>query len=115
MAFLGVSFSAATRLPSTMIGRDSFTGTRTLDEVKLGQYMAMLLDFADQKALSLHDRQVIAGRMQRAVMTMPPGAGCLLHNTYVLMSGLKFGWNKRRTWVCTITVSYLTLQLVGLL
>ena len=59
--------------------------------------MAQLLDFSTRRVLSLEDRQVIAGRMQRAVMTMPPGAACLLANTYALMSGLKFGWSKRRT------------------
>ena len=40
---------------------------------------------------------MVAGRMQWAVMTLPPGAACLLANTYSLMSGLKFGWSKRRT------------------
>ena len=100
---LGVAFKAlkdrAAAHVQYMIGFwwDSFTGTRTLDEKKLADYMAMLLDFSSRTVLSLHDRQVAAGRMQRAIMTMPPGAACLAANTYVLMSGLKFGWSKRRT------------------
>ena len=32
-----------------------------------------------------------------AAMTMPPGAACLLANTYLLMANLKFGHQKRRT------------------
>ena len=35
--------------------------------------------------------------MQRAVMTMPPGAGCLLANTFSLMRGLHRGYQRRRT------------------
>lgn len=76
---------------------DSFSGTRTLDEAKLLVYMNNLLEFSSRRVLSLHERQVMAGRMQRAVMTMAPGASCLLANTYLLMSHLKFGWAKRRT------------------
>ena len=84
---------------SFMIGFwwDSFERTRTLDETRLASYMSMLLDFASRRVLTLHDRQTIAGRMQRAVMTMPPGAACLLANTYSLMAGLTLPWHKRRT------------------
>ena len=30
-------------------------------------------------------------------MTMPPGAACLLQETYALMSGLSLQWQSRRT------------------
>ena len=76
---------------------DSFAGTRTLEERKLFQYMDMFLAFSERKTLSLHERQVAAGRMQRAVMTMPPGASCLLANIFLLMIGLSVAWQKRRT------------------
>jgi len=76
---------------------DSFAGTRTLEERKLFQYMDMFLAFSERKTLSLHERQVAAGRMQRAIMTMPPGASCLLANIFLLMVGLSVAWQKRRT------------------
>ena len=76
---------------------DSFEGTRTLEERKLLQYMDMLLAFSMRKTLSLSERQSVAGRMQRAVLTMPPGASCLLANIFLLMVGLSLAWQKRRT------------------
>ncbi len=41
---------------------DSFSGTRTLEERKLLQYMDMLLDFSTRKTLTLLERQQAAGR-----------------------------------------------------
>ena len=76
---------------------NSFEGTRTLEERKLIQYMDMLLAFSQRKTLSLRERQTVAGRMQRAVLTMPPGASCLLANIFLLMVGLSVAWQKRRT------------------
>jgi hypothetical protein len=76
---------------------NSFEGTRTLEERKLVQYMDMLLAFSLRKTLSLRERQTVAGRMQRAVLTMPPGASCLLANIFLLMVGLSVAWQKRRT------------------
>ena len=76
---------------------NSFEGTRTLEERKLLQYMDMLLAFSLRKTLSLSERQSVAGRMQRAVLTMPPGASCLLANIFLLMVGLSLAWQKRRT------------------
>lgn len=76
---------------------DSFERTLTLEEHKLQQYMAQLLEFSSRSTLSLRDRQQIAGRMQRAVHTLPPGAGCLLASVFTLMCGLRLGWQKRRT------------------
>lgn len=76
---------------------DSFERTRTLEERKLNQYLEMLWDFSKRSSLSLRERQQVAGRMQRAVMTMPPGAACLLANTFALMTKLTLGWQQRRT------------------
>lgn len=75
---------------------DSRTLTRTLDERKLFQYVEMLADFAGKEKLSLREMQVAAGRMQRAVMTLPPGAACLLVGLFSLMAGLKLPWHARR-------------------
>jgi hypothetical protein len=76
---------------------DSFSGTRTLEERKLLQYMDMLLEFSTRKTLTLLERQQAAGRLRRAIMSMPPGAGCLLANIFALMVGLTVAWQKRRT------------------
>jgi hypothetical protein len=76
---------------------DSTSLTRTLDERKLVLYVEMLADFAGRRSLSLRDMQVAAGRMQRAIMTLPPGAACLIVGLFTLMAGLKLPWHKRRT------------------
>ena len=101
--FCGVSFKRIKDKQAAhvqhMIGFwwDSFEGTRTLDERKMFSYMDMLLDFSSRRTLTLLERQQVAGRMQRAVLTMPPGAQCLMANMFVLMQGLKLPWHKRRT------------------
>lgn len=76
---------------------DSLHRTRTLEEQKLAAYMAQLLQFSARGSLTLRERQSIAGRMQRAVLTLPPGAACFLANIYALMRGLQLPWQKRRT------------------
>ena len=76
---------------------DSIQRTRTLDIKKLEQYFAMFTDFARCRALSLTQMQSCAGRMQRSIMTLPPGAACMLASIYALMSGLSLGFQKRRT------------------
>ena len=75
---------------------DSTSLTRTLDEKKLLQYTDQLFEFAGRRVLSLHDMQVLAGRMHRAILTLPPGAACLLQGLFVLMAGLTLPWMKRR-------------------
>ena len=75
----------------------SFTGTITLEERRLQGYLDQLFEFAGRSALSLADRQQLAGRMQRAARTLPPAAACLISNTYSLMSHLRFPWQRRRT------------------
>lgn len=75
---------------------DSITFTRTLEERKLNAYVEMLADFASRRKLSLKELQVVAGRMQRAVLTLPPGAACLLVGLFGLMAGLALPWHTRR-------------------
>ena len=76
---------------------DSINRTRTLSERKQQAYVAMLREFETRRTLSLRERQQIAGRMQRAVMTMPPGAACFMATMYALMRGLSLPWQSRRT------------------
>ena len=76
---------------------DSNKRTRTLEERRLRDYLDMLLDFAGRRVLSLVERQRVSGRMIRAIMTLPPGASCLLANMFNLARGLKLPWHKRRT------------------
>jgi hypothetical protein len=76
---------------------DSIQRTRTLHSRKLQQYFDMFKEFAQRKVLSLTEMQQCAGRMQRAVMTLPQGAACMLASTYSLMAGLTLGFQKRRT------------------
>ena len=76
---------------------DSTTLTRTLEHRKLFQYMEMLGEYSTRPTLSLRELQSVAGRMQRAIMTFPPGAACLLVSVFTLMAGLSLPWHKRRT------------------
>ena len=76
---------------------NSLTRTRTLEERKFKQYTDMLFEFSTRHTLTLREMQQMAGRMQRAVMTLPPGAACFLHNLFALMRGLSVPWQRRRT------------------
>ena len=78
---------------------DSVNRTRTLSERKQQEYVAMLREFETRRTLTLRERQQVAGRMQRAVMTMPPGAACFMaiSTMYSLMRGLSLPWQSRRT------------------
>jgi hypothetical protein len=75
---------------------DSLAHTLTLDERKLSGYVATLLEFADRRVATLHELRSLAGKAQRAAMTLPPGAACLLTHFFLLMSGLMLPWHKRR-------------------
>ena len=75
---------------------DSVTLTRTLDERKLVVYMEMIADFIARPKLTLHEMQVAAGRLQRCLLTFPPGAACLLVSLFTLMVGLRLPWHVRR-------------------
>jgi len=76
---------------------DSRTFTRTLEERKLLQYVDLLANFASRTTLTLRELQSVAGRMQRCIMTFPPGAACLLVSVFTLMVGLRLPWHARRT------------------
>ena len=76
---------------------NSITLTRCLSEEKLCKYLHVIAEAASARSLSLQARQSLAGKIQRAIMTMPPGAACLLVNCYRMMSGLSLPWHARRT------------------
>ena len=76
---------------------DSTTLTRELEERKLLQYLDFLADFATRPTLALREMQQMAGRLQRCLKTLPPGAACLATSLYALMAGLKLPWHARRT------------------
>jgi len=57
----------------------------------------MLAEFAVRDKLTLREMQSCAGRMQRAIMTLPPGAGWILVPLFAMMCGLKLPWHRRRT------------------
>ena len=75
---------------------DSRTLTRTLDEVKLLSYMTTLADYATRPTLTLKEMQSVAGKMQRATMTFPRGAACLVMSMFSLTVGLSLPWHRRR-------------------
>ena len=66
---------------------DSVTRTRTLEERKLTEYVRVLLKFAGARVASLHELRSLAGKAERAAMTFPPGARCLVVNFFLLMAG----------------------------
>ena len=76
---------------------DSISMTRTLDERKLVAYLGLLDDYAHARSLTLRERRSVGGKMVRAIMTLPPGASCLLSSIFLLMHGLTLGWQSRRT------------------
>ena len=73
------------------------TLARSLPEKKVIAYLECLLEAGHSGTLSLRSRQSLAGKAQRVIMTLPPGAACLIVNCYLLMSGLLVPWQSRRT------------------
>ncbi len=76
---------------------DSRSLTRSLEEVKLHGYLADLLRCGESPTLTLRDRQEMAGKMERGVMVLPPGARCFLANCFAMMAKLIHGGQRRRT------------------
>ena len=76
---------------------DSTTLTRTLEEGKLQSYLALLLEYGEASVLTLLQMQQMGGKLQRIIMTLPPGAACLATSLYELTAGLKLPWQRRRT------------------
>ena len=101
-SYVGISFKdlksrvAATRQLVLGFWWDSIERTRTLESEKLQLYLDHLRVAQKSTHLSLHDMQVLSGRMQRAALTMPPRAIVYLSSIFQLMRGLTMPWHKRR-------------------
>ena len=76
---------------------DSETLTRELEDRKLVQYLDMLATFAVRPKLTLREMMSCAGRMQRAIMTLPRRAAWIIVPLFMMMCGLKLPWHARRT------------------
>ena len=76
---------------------DSTRLSRELDPSKLDSYLCQLDTLSRRRWLTLSEMRQMAGRLQRAVLTLPPGSRCLLAPLYAAMSGLKRPWAKRNT------------------
>ena len=76
---------------------DSRDFTLCLDEIKLRRYLADFAEAGMSASRTLRERQSTAGKLQRAIRTLPPGAACLLVNCYRMMCGLTLPWQRRRT------------------
>ena len=75
---------------------DSTTLTRELDEEKLATYMLTFAEALTCNAMTLREMQSMLGKAGRAVMTLPPGARCLLVSMFALTAGLVLPWHRRR-------------------
>ena len=71
--------------------------TRELDEDRRTRYIERFDEAGKATLLTLRERQKLAGWGQRAVLTFPPGASCLLTTCYLQQRGLKLLWHSRRT------------------
>ena len=58
--------------------------------------MDYLREMQVRRVVTLRELQVLAGRMQRAILTMPPRSSVYLANVLAMMSGLKLPWHRRR-------------------
>merc|ERR1712185_96292 len=75
---------------------DSTTLTRELDEEKFNSYMLTFAEALTCNAMSLREMQSLLGKAGRGVMTLPPGARCLLVSMFALTAGLVLPWHRRR-------------------
>ena len=75
---------------------DSVHRTRTLESEKLCEYISHFKNMSTRRVMTLHELQIIIGRMHRAVLTMPPGSNLFLARLIALTRGLSMPWHKRR-------------------
>ena len=76
---------------------DSTTLTRVLEERKLLSYLDMFAEYATRPTLTLREMQQLAGRMQRCIMTFPPGGAWMIVPLFMLMARLRLPHHRRRT------------------
>lgn len=93
---------------------DSVSQTRTLEEAKFLSYSETIAELAGRPSLTLQEMQSAAGKLQRCLMTFPPGAACLLVSLFTLMAGLKLPWHRRRLNKATRYDMRLIIAMLGL-
>ena len=102
MGALGVPFKDLKSRTAAMVQLvlgfwwDSKLRTRTLEKEKLDVYLSMLRDYSRKRVFTLHELQVLIGRVHRAVMTMAPGATIFLSRLIAMTRGLTMPWHRRR-------------------
>ena len=101
-ASLGVQFKslksrrASTRQLVLGFWWDSVERTRSLEDSKYELYLDHLRSVVGARTLTLHELQVLAGRIHRASLTLPMRAKAYMANVLRLMRGLKMPWHRRR-------------------
>ena len=75
---------------------DSHLRTRELEKEKLQEYLDCFRSFSLQRSASLHELQVVIGRMHRATLTMPPGSTVFVARLIALTRGLTKPWHRKR-------------------
>ena len=102
MGALGVPFKDLKSRTAAMVQLvlgfwwDSKLRTRTLEKEKLVVYLSMLREYARRRVFTLHELQILIGRVHRAVMTMAPGATIFLSRLIAMTRGLTMPWHRRR-------------------
>ena len=101
-ASLGVPFKrlkslvAATRQLMLGFWWDSLSRTRSLEVKKYNIYLEHLESVLEAKTLTLHEMQVLAGRMHRASLTLPMRSKVYMSGILLMQHGLKLPWHRRR-------------------
>ena len=67
------------------LGHAEGAATMDAEEKKLLQYLDMLATFAVRDKMTLREMQSCAGRMQRAIMTLPRGAAWIIVPLFMMM------------------------------
>ena len=102
LLFLGITMKEIkTRWAATLqlyIGLwwNSITRTVELEPARRDLYLQSFDAVQNARVLTLREVQSLAGRMQRAALTFPPGAECVFSSLYEFMRGLILPWQKRR-------------------
>ena len=76
---------------------NSITRAIELPEAKLHEYLNALVDFAGQRSATRKQAESLAGKLLRGILTLPPGASCLLANLWAFTRGLNSVGARRRT------------------
>ena len=75
---------------------NSVTRSLRLEDQKREQYLEEFDSVAGRHVMTLRDSQSLAGKLQRAALTFPPGSECIFSSIYAFMRGLSLPWQKRR-------------------